>query len=158
MIGVYPGSFDPLTNGHVDIALRASKFCDTMYVAISNNINKNNLFTSDERLEMAKDVFKNHKNIIVEKFDGLLVNYMIEKKSDYIIRGLRAVSDFEYEFQMALANRNLNKEVETIFMVPSDKYIFLSSTIVRDIAKHAGEVSSLVPEIVLKKLKEKFNN
>lgn len=156
MIGVYPGSFDPLTNGHLDIALRASKFVDTLYVAISHHINKNNLFTIDERVEMAKEVFKDYDNIIIEKFDGLLVDYMIAKKSNYIIRGLRAVSDFEYEFQMALANRNLNNEVETIFMVPSQKYIFLSSTIVRDIARNKGDIESLVQPIIKAKLDEKF--
>ncbi len=154
MTGVYPGSFDPFTLGHKDIVERAAKFCDKLYIAVSENINKKHLFTLEERVEMIREVFAGNDNIIVESFNGLLVNYMQSKKAAYIIRGLRAVSDFEYEFQMAFANRSINNNVETIFMVPGSRYLFLSSTIVRDIAYNKGDVSNLVPEVVNKRLME----
>lgn len=157
MTGVYPGSFDPFTLGHKDIVERAAKFCDKLYIAVSENINKKHLFTLEERVAMIKEVFSDNDNIIVESFSGLLVDYMQSKQAAYIIRGLRAVSDFEYEFQMAFANRSINNNVETIFMVPGSRYLFLSSTIVRDIAYNKGDVSSLVPEPVCKKLIEKYN-
>lgn len=157
MTGVYPGSFDPFTLGHKDIVERATKFCDKLYIAVSENINKKHLFTLEERVAMIKEVFSDNDNIIVESFSGLLVDYMQSKQAAYIIRGLRAVSDFEYEFQMAFANRSINNNVETIFMVPGSRYLFLSSTIVRDIAYNKGDVSKLVPEAVCKKLQEKYN-
>lgn len=157
MLGVYPGSFDPFTLGHKDIVERAAKFCDKLFIAVSENINKKHLFTLDERVEMIKEVFAENSNIVVESFSGLLVDYMQSRNAQYIIRGLRAVSDFEYEFQMAFANRNINNSVETIFMVPGSQYLFLSSTIVRDIACNKGDVSNLVPEPVYKKLMEKYN-
>lgn len=157
MLGVYPGSFDPFTLGHKDIVERAAKFCDKLFIAVSENINKKHLFTLDERVEMIKEVFSENSNIVVESFSGLLVDYMQSRNAQYIIRGLRAVSDFEYEFQMAFANRNINNSVETIFMVPGSQYLFLSSTIVRDIAYNKGDVSNLVPEPVYKKLMEKYN-
>ncbi len=157
MLGVYPGSFDPFTLGHKDIVERAAKFCDKLFIAVSENINKKHLFTLDERVEMIKEVFSENNNIVVESFSGLLVDYMQSRNAQYIIRGLRAVSDFEYEFQMAFANRNINNSVETIFMVPGSQYLFLSSTIVRDIAYNKGDVSNLVPEPVYKKLMEKYN-
>ena len=157
MIGVYPGSFDPFTLGHKDIVERAAKFCDKLFIAVSENINKKHLFTLDERVEMIREVFSENSNIVVESFSGLLVDYMQSRNAQYIIRGLRAVSDFEYEFQMAFANRNINNSVETIFMVPGSQYLFLSSTIVRDIAYNKGDVSNLVPEPVYKKLMEKYN-
>lgn len=157
MTGVYPGSFDPFTLGHKDIVERATKFCDKLYIAVSENINKKHLFTLEERVAMIKEVFSDNDNIIVESFSGLLVDYMQSNQAAYIIRGLRAVSDFEYEFQMAFANRSINNNVETIFMVPGSRYLFLSSTIVRDIAYNKGDVSKLVPEAVCKKLQEKYN-
>lgn len=157
MLGVYPGSFDPFTLGHKDIVERAAKFCDKLFIAVSENINKKHLFTLDERVEMIREVFSGNSNIVVESFSGLLVDYMQSRNAQYIIRGLRAVSDFEYEFQMAFANRNINNSVETIFMVPGSQYLFLSSTIVRDIAYNKGDVSNLVPERVYKKLMEKYN-
>ena len=157
MLGVYPGSFDPFTLGHKDIVERAAKFCDKLFIAVSENINKKHLFTLDERVDMIREVFAGNSNIVVESFSGLLVDYMQSRNAQYIIRGLRAVSDFEYEFQMAFANRNINNSVETIFMVPGSQYLFLSSTIVRDIAYNKGEVSNLVPEPVYKKLMEKYN-
>lgn len=157
MLGVYPGSFDPFTLGHKDIVERAAKFCDKLFIAVSENINKKHLFSLDERVEMIREVFAGNSSIVVESFSGLLVDYMQSRNAQYIIRGLRAVSDFEYEFQMAFANRNINSSVETIFMMPGSKYLFLSSTIVRDIAYNKGDVSSLVPEPVYKKLMEKYN-
>ena len=150
---VYPGSFDPFTLGHKDIVERALKFCDTLYIAVSDNINKKHLFSQNERLEMIKETFKDNKNIIVEHFNGLLVDYMVKKNAAFIIRGLRAVSDFEYEFQMAFANRSINNNIETIFMVPGSQYLFLSSTIVRDIARNNGDISNLVPPAVAEKFK-----
>ena len=157
MLGVYPGSFDPFTLGHKDIVERVAKFCDKLFIAVSENINKKHLFSLDERVEMIREVFAGNSSIVVESFSGLLVDYMQSRNAQYIIRGLRAVSDFEYEFQMAFANRNINSSVETIFMVPGSKYLFLSSTIVRDIAYNKGDVSNLVPERVYKKLMEKYN-
>lgn len=154
MTGVYPGSFDPFTLGHKDIVERAAKFCNKLYIAVSENINKKHLFTLEERVAMISEVFADNDNIIVESFSGLLVDYMQSKQASYIIRGLRAVSDFEYEFQMAFANRSINNNVETIFMVPGSRYLFLSSTIVRDIAYNKGDVSNLVPEVVNKRLVE----
>ncbi len=156
MIGVYPGSFDPFTLGHKDIVDRALKFCDNLFIAVSDNINKKHLFSLTERVEMIKEVFDD-ENIIVESFNGLLVDYMEKKQAKYIIRGLRAVSDFEYELQIAFTNRNINNNVETIFMVPSSNYLFLSSTIVRDIAYNKGDVSKLVPYAVYNKILEKYN-
>lgn len=154
MTGVYPGSFDPFTLGHKDIVERALKFCDTLYIAVSDNINKKHLFSKEERVEMIRQTFKGNDKIIVESFQGLLVNYMLAKKASFIIRGLRAVSDFEYEFQMAFTNRNLESSIETIFMVPGSQYLFLSSTIVRDIARNNGDISKLVPKPVLEKFKK----
>lgn len=154
MTGVYPGSFDPFTLGHKDIVERALKFCDTLYIAVSDNINKKHLFSQTERVEMIKETFKDNKHIIVEHFNGLLVDYMVKKNASFIIRGLRAVSDFEYEFQMAFANRSINSNIETIFMVPGSQYLFLSSTIVRDIARNNGDVTNLVPQPVVEKFKK----
>ncbi len=154
MTGVYPGSFDPFTLGHKDIVERALKFCNTLYIAVSDNINKKHLFSKEERVEMIRQTFKGNDKIIVESFQGLLVDYMLAKKASFIIRGLRAVSDFEYEFQMAFTNRNLESSIETIFMVPGSQYLFLSSTIVRDIARNNGDISKLVPKPVLEKFKK----
>lgn len=154
MTGVYPGSFDPFTLGHKDIVERALKFCNTLYIAVSDNINKKHLFSKEERVEMIRQTFKGNDKIIVESFQGLLVDYMLAKKALFIIRGLRAVSDFEYEFQMAFTNRNLESSIETIFMVPGSQYLFLSSTIVRDIARNNGDISKLVPKPVLEKFKK----
>ena len=158
MTGVYPGSFDPFTLGHKDIVERAAKFCDKLYIAVSENINKKHLFSLEARVEMIKEVYSGNNNIIVESFNGLLVDYMKTKNSKYIIRGLRAVSDFEYEFQMAFANRSINSDIETVFMVPDSRYLFLSSTIVRDIAYNKGDVSKLVPEPVYKRLVETYKH
>lgn len=154
MTGVYPGSFDPFTLGHKDIVERALKFCNTLFIAVSDNINKKHLFSKEERVEMIRQTFKGNDKIIIESFQGLLVDYMLTKKASFIIRGLRAVSDFEYEFQMAFTNRNIESSIETIFMVPGSQYLFLSSTIVRDIARNNGDISKLVPKPVLEKFKK----
>lgn len=156
MIAVYPGTFDPLTIGHYDLAERASKMFSTLYVSLSNNALKNPLFTIDERLEMAREALSPFKNIIVESFNGLLVDYAKKINANYIIRGMRAVSDFEYEFQLALMNRKLNNNIETIFMMPSQENIFLSSTLIKDIAKHGGKLSNFVTKNVEEQLVKKF--
>lgn len=156
MKAIYPGSFDPLTLGHYDIIERASTMCDILYVAVSNNIKKTPLFSLDERLEMTKVALTPFKNVKVERLDGLLADYVNKIGVNYIIRGLRAVSDFEFEFQMALMNRQLNSRLETIFMMPNQKYIFLSSTMIKDVAGHHGDISPFVTDNVKKALKEKF--
>lgn len=155
-IAVCPGSFDPVTYGHLDIITRASKVFDTVVVAVLNNQSKNPLFTVQERLDLLKEVTKDLKNVEVDYFNGLLIDYVTEKKADAIVRGLRAVSDFEYELQIASMNRKINKDVETFFIMTNNKYSFLSSSIVREIAKYNGPVTDLVPSAVEKALKEKF--
>jgi pantetheine-phosphate adenylyltransferase len=156
MIAVYPGSFDPITNGHVDIILRSCEIFSKVIVAVANNSEKKGLFTPEERVEMIKEVFKDNPKIEVDYFNGLLVKYLKEKKVKVIIRGLRAVSDFEYEFQMALMNKKLWKELETVFMMSSENYMYVSSRIVKEIFSLGGCVKDLVPEYVRKKLEEKF--
>ena len=156
MTGVYPGSFDPFTLGHKDIVERAAKFCDKLYIAVSENINKKHLFTLEERVEMIREVFACNDNIIVESFNGLLVDYMQSKKAAYIIRGLRAVSDFEYEFQMAGMNRTLMPDVETIFLMPALDCQFVSGSFVREIAALGGDVSGFVPQPVRCALQQRF--
>ena len=154
---VYPGTFDPVTNGHIDIIERALKLFDRLYVLVGENPQKETTFTAEERVEMLKQALKRHSNkIAVEHFDGLLLDYVKKKKSSVIIRGLRAISDFEYEFQRAQFNREFAKDIETIFIMTKDDYAFLSSSIVKEIAMFGGSVRGFVPEIVEKKLKEKF--
>ena len=154
---VYPGSFDPITNGHIDVIKRSLKIVDKVIIAVSSFQRKNFLFTLKERIEMIRETFKGDERIEVDSFDGLLVDYLKKKNLNLIVRGLRAISDFEYEFQMALTNRKLNKEIETIFIMPGEEYFFISSTLVKEIAKLKGQISCFVPSIVEKKLKEKFN-
>ncbi len=154
---VYPGTFDPVTNGHIDIIERALKLFDKLYVVVADNPQKKSTFTSKERVEMLKETLKDHKgNVEVEYFDGLLLNYVKNKKSNVIVRGLRAISDFEYEFQRAQFNREFEKDIETIFIMTKDDYAFLSSSIIKEIAMFNGPVKGFVPEIVEKKLREKF--
>jgi pantetheine-phosphate adenylyltransferase len=155
-IAVYPGSFDPVTNGHLDIAERAAEIFDEVVMSIAINIEKDPLFTIEERIEMLKETTKKTKIIKVDYFNGLLINYLKRKNCNVIIKGLRAVSDFEIEYQMALINKKLSKNVETVFLVCKAEYTFLSSRIVKEVASFGGDVSGLVPEIVKKKLKEKF--
>ncbi|HVU26689.1 MAG TPA: pantetheine-phosphate adenylyltransferase [Verrucomicrobiae bacterium] len=153
---IYPGSFDPLTNGHLDVVQRAAKLFDRVIVAVAKNEGKNPLFTLDERLALVKQAVAHLPNVEAGAFDGLLVDYVVEKKAQAIVRGLRAVSDFEFEFQLALMNRKLNENVETIFMMPKDTYTFLSSRIVKEIARLGGSVSQFVPPNVQEALKKKL--
>lgn len=157
MRAVYPGSFDPITNGHLDIIFRGAKLFNELRVAVLNNVSKKSLFSSEERIEMIKENIKEYDNIIVEPFDGLLINYAKEVKADVIIRGLRAVSDYEYELQMALANKKLYDGIETIFLVSNSKYSYLSSSLVKEIAHFDGNLQDFVPVNVNIKLKEKFS-
>ncbi len=149
---IYPGSFDPLTNGHLDVIQRATKLFDRVIVAVAKNESKNPLFTLEERLELVARAVKHLPNVEADAFDGLLVDYVERQSAQAIIRGLRAVSDFEFEFQLALMNRKLNERVETIFMMPKDTYTFLSSRIVKEIARLGGDVSAFVPAHVQKAL------
>ena len=155
-IGIYPGSFDPITNGHLDVIYRAVKLFDRVIVAVANNESKAPLFSLPERRRLVTQALQQTKNVEVDSFDGLLVHYVEGKNGDAIIRGLRAVSDFEFEFQLALMNRKLNERVETIFMTPKDTYSFLSSRMIKEIARLGGDVSSLVPKTVVKALAVKF--
>ncbi len=153
---VYPGTFDPITNGHLSIVNRALKIFDKLIIAILNNPLKAPLFSLEERISMIKQTLKEKTNIEVDFFDGLLVDYVIKKKSNVILRGLRALSDFEYEFQMALMNRKLNREVQSIFLMTDYKWFYTSSTIIKEAASLGGDISGLVPAIVNEKLKQKF--
>ena len=152
-LAVYPGSFDPLTNGHVDIILRGARLFDRIIVAILVNAEKAPLFTMEERVEIARKVFEKHPNVEVDTFDGLLVDYARRRGAGVIVRGLRAVSDFEFEMQMALMNRRLNPRVETVFMMPKEDYIYLSSRLVKEVHFLGGDVTGLVPDLVLEHLR-----
>ncbi len=154
-LAVYPGSFDPLTNGHVDIIERGARLFDRIIVAMAVNAEKSPMFTMAERIEIARAVFKNHPNVEVESFDGLLVEYVARRKANVIVRGLRAVSDFEYEFQMALMNRELASTIETVFMMPAVKYSYISSRLIKEVFALGGRVHGLVPELVETRLREK---
>ncbi|MEK6678584.1 MAG: pantetheine-phosphate adenylyltransferase [Nitrospirota bacterium] len=155
-IAVYPGTFDPITNGHIDLVERSLGIFDEVIIALAPNPKKIPLFTIEERIEMIKAATKGLENVKTDVFNGLLVNYAKKKKAKAIIRGLRAVSDFEYEFQMALMNRRLDSRIETVFLMPSEEYSYLTSTIIKEIAAFKGSVKGLVPKIVEDKLKEKF--
>jgi pantetheine-phosphate adenylyltransferase len=154
---IYPGSFDPLTNGHLDVIQRAAKLFDRVIVAVAKNDSKQPLFTLAERLALVKAAIKHLPHVEADSFDGLLIEYAARQKAQAVVRGLRAVSDFEFEFQLALMNRKLNEDFEAIFMMPKDTYTFLSSRIVKEIAKLGGDVSSFVPlhvkTALIKKLK-----
>lgn len=153
---IYPGSFDPITNGHLDVIQRAAKLFDRVIVAIAQNESKNPLFTLTERRELVSRSIAPLENTEADTFTGLLVDYVEQRSGQAIIRGLRAVSDFEFEFQLALMNRKLNERVETIFMMPKDTYTFLSSRIVKEIARLGGDVSAFVPSHVGKALAGKL--
>ena len=153
---VYPGSFDPLTNGHLDVVERASKLFDRVIVAVAKNDDKQPMFTQDERKRQIAAAVKGYPNVEVAAFKGLLVDFAEEKKAQAIIRGLRAVSDFEFEFQLALMNRKLKEQIETIFMMPRESYIFLSSRLVKEIAGLGGDVGAFVPTNVERALKRKL--
>ncbi|MEJ2431573.1 MAG: pantetheine-phosphate adenylyltransferase [Deltaproteobacteria bacterium] len=154
---IYPGTFDPITNGHLSIVNRALTIFDKLIIAILNNPNKKPLFTIKERIDMITESLDGASNVEVDTFDGLLVDYAVQKKANVILRGLRALSDFEYEFQMALMNRKLNREIQSIFLMTDYKWFYISSTIIKEAASLGGDTSGLVPEIVDRRLKEKFN-
>jgi pantetheine-phosphate adenylyltransferase len=155
VIAVYPGSFDPLTNGHVDIIERGARLFDRIIVGILINVDKSPLFTVPERLAIAREVFQQSANVEVDTFDGLLVDYARRKHAGVIVRGLRAISDFEFEMQMALMNRRLNPDVETVFMMPAEPYTYVSSRLVKEVVALGGSVHGLVPANVERKLREK---
>ena len=155
-IAVCPGTFDPITNGHIDIVMRSLGIFDEVVVAVAPNPKKTPLFKIEERMELIRESFKALERVTIESFDGLLVNYVKQKGGVAIVRGLRAISDFEYELQMALMNRRLDSGIETVFMMPSEEYSFLTSTIIKEIASFGGSVKGLVPEVVEKALNEVF--
>ncbi|MCL4490515.1 MAG: pantetheine-phosphate adenylyltransferase [Nitrospirae bacterium] len=155
-LAIYPGTFDPVTNGHLDLIERGLRIFDELIVAVAYNPKKQPLFSIEERLHLIRESVKGYKKLRVEEFNGLLVDYVKSKSGIVIIRGLRAVSDFEYEFQMALMNRRLAMDIETVFMMPSEEFSYLTSTIVKEIASFGGSVSGLVPQTVEKVLKERF--
>lgn len=155
-IAVYPGTFDPVTNGHLDLVSRSLRIFDELIVAIAANPKKQPLFSLEERISLFRKTTSRLRRVTVEGFDGLLVDYVREKKAAGIIRGLRAVSDFEYEMQMALMNRRLDNSIETVFLMPNQDYSFITSTIVREAASYGGDVSSLVPRVVHENLRKKF--
>jgi pantetheine-phosphate adenylyltransferase len=154
---IYPGSFDPLTNGHLDLIERGSKIFDELIVSILRNAEKDPLFTLAERLQMLEEMVKRYDNVRVETFEGLLVDYAMQKKAKAVLRGIRAISDYEYELQMALMNRKLQPQLETVFMMPAEAYSYLSSRLVKEIFRLGGSVRGLVPELVEQRLREKFH-
>ncbi len=156
IIGLYPGSFDPVTNGHLDIAQRAYKMCDQLHIAVVANPSKKVLLSVEKRVELLKKTTSHLPNVVVSSFNGLLVDYARQIKANMIFRGLRAVADFEYEFQMALINRSLYPGIEVVFLVPNEKFIFLSSSAIKEVAMLRGDVSGFVPSAVEKALREAF--
>ena len=155
-IAVYPGSLDPITNGHVDIIKRGIGVFDELIVLIAYNPNKKTLFSVEERVEMIREVIRDYEDVRVDSFDGLLVEYVKAAGANVILRGLRALSDFEYEFQLALINRRLNRDIETVFLMTGYKWFYTSSTIINEAASLGGSVKGLVPEIVNQKLQQKY--
>ena len=156
VIAIYPGTFDPVTNGHLDLIARGSKIFDELVVAILRNPEKDPLFTLEERIEMLERMTANFDNVRIDTFDGLLVDYANKQHATAVLRGIRAVSDYEYELQMALMNRKLNPKIETIFMMPAEAYSYLSSRLVREIGQFGGSVHGLVPELVEERLCHKI--
>ena len=155
-LAVYPGSFDPLTNGHVDIISRGARLFDRIIVAILVNAEKAPLFSMDERVEITRAVFRDHPNVEVDTFDGLLVDYVERRRAQVIVRGLRAVSDFEFEFQMALMNQRLNAKIQTVFMMPAEQYTYISSRLIKEVVSLGGRVHGLVPQLVEARLRDKI--
>jgi pantetheine-phosphate adenylyltransferase len=155
-IAVYPGSFDPIHCGHLDLIERCRGLFDVLYVAVLANESKQSLFTVEERLEMIRELVKDHRECRVESFSGLLVDFMEKVNARVVVRGLRAVSDFDYEFQMALMNRKLNPSVETLFMVPKDDLTYVSSRLLKEVCTLGGDLSSLLPDIIWRKLQQRL--
>ncbi len=155
-LAIYPGSFDPVTNGHIDIIVRGLKIFDRIVVGILNNPSKNPLFSVEERREMLQASLKGFTSVEIDTFDGLLVDYALQRGAQAILRGMRAVSDFEYEFQMALMNRRLNREIQTVFLMTGLRWIFTSSSIIKEAARFGGNINGMVPKIVKHKLQQKF--
>ena len=155
IIGLYPGSFDPVTNGHLDIAERAAKLCDELHVAVVANPSKRALFSVEERVDLLEKTTRHLPKAVISSFNGLLVDYARELQAGIIFRGLRAVSDFEFEFQMALINRNLNPKIEVVFLVPNEKFIFLSSSSIKEVATLGGDVKGFVPKVVEETLRKR---
>ena len=156
MKAIYPGSFDPVTYGHLDIIERAANKVENLIVAVLNNPSKSSLFTLEEKIELLKETTKHIPNVEIDSFSGLLTEYAVEKKCSTMVRGLRAVSDFEYEMQMALVNKKINPDLETFFMASSSEHAYLSSSIVKEVSRFGGEISCFVPKIVENALKDKF--
>lgn len=157
-IAIYPGSFDPVTNGHLDIIKRGLTMFDELIVAILHNPAKNTLFTVNERLDLLEKSLKGISRVKVDTFSGLTVDYVVQKKADVILRGMRATSDFEYEFQLALMNRRLNKDIQTVFLMTGLRWIFTSSSIIKEAARFGGNIKGMVPPIVEETLKIKFKH
>ncbi|MDI6727135.1 MAG: pantetheine-phosphate adenylyltransferase [Smithellaceae bacterium] len=155
-VAVYPGSFDPITNGHVDIIKRGLRMFDAMIVVVAYNPEKRSLFTVEERTEMIREVLRDHNNITVDSTPGLLVDYVKNSGANVILRGLRALSDFEYEFQLALMNRRLNREIETVFLMTGYKWFYTSSSIIKEAASLGGSVKGMIPDIVYQRMEEKY--
>ncbi|HEV3219218.1 MAG TPA: pantetheine-phosphate adenylyltransferase [Candidatus Acidoferrales bacterium] len=156
VLAIYPGSFDPVTNGHLDLIERGAKIFDRLVVAVLQNMEKEPLFSTAERVEMLREVIRPWNNVEVDVFDGLLVEYARLRQAQVILRGIRAISDYEYELQMALMNRKLQPQIETVFMMPAEAYSYLSSRLVREIARLGGPVQGMVPAIVEQRLKTKI--
>lgn len=154
-LAIYPGSFDPITKGHLDLIERGSRIFEHLVVAVLVNLEKEPLFSVDERVDMLREVTKDEKNVSVETFSGLLVDYAARKKAGAIMRGIRAFSDYEYEFQMALMNHKLSPTLETVFLMPGESYTYISSRLVREIFRHGGSVKDLVPPVVEERLRKK---
>jgi len=157
IIAIYPGSFDPVTNGHLDLIARGARIFDRLIVAVLQNLDKSPVFSAQERADMLREVTKEWPNVEVDLFDGLLVDYVRRRNAQVILRGIRAISDYEYEFQMALMNRRLEPNVETVFMMPAEKYSYLSSRIVREVVQLGGSIEGLVPPLVVERLKSKVH-
>ncbi|HUJ41885.1 MAG TPA: pantetheine-phosphate adenylyltransferase [Candidatus Acidoferrales bacterium] len=157
IVAIYPGSFDPVTNGHLDLIARGARIFERLVVAVLQNLDKSPLFSAPERAEMLRQVTREWPNVEVDLFDGLLVDYVRRRNAQVILRGIRAISDYEYEFQMALMNRRLEPNVETVFMMPAEKYSYLSSRIVREVAQLGGSIEGLVPPLVVERLKSKVH-
>ncbi len=157
-LAIYPGTFDPITNGHLDIIQRAVNLFDRVIVGVTTNPAKTPLFSAEERVEMIQNSVSNMSRVVVEHFDGLLMDYAQKKEASVVVRGLRAITDFEFEFQMALVNRRLAENIVTVFLMPNEKYTYLNSTIVKEVAKFNGDVHSFVPKDVGELLRKKYDH